>query len=265
MTDYKIASKLATGTYTNVFVCDDGGTLLKVVNNSKNEDRLNTEAEVIRKLKTTELADLFPDLLTTTKTILSEDLRSCDDCPDRFICFTTNKKVCSRRNSALVYRYDPNMPSLDKVMKAYPNGIDEKDMVWMFKRLLGAIWTAHNCGIVHSAILPEHILLNLETHGIWLIDWMHINNLGKKPKINKVGDDSYYPDYQIRAENSAALDIHMAAMCMTELIGKQHLTREIETVLRASTMGATDAKVVHERLDKEVKKLWGSVFRPFKI
>lgn len=260
---YNIATKLATGTYTDVHICDDGLTLLKVVKDYKNGALLKKEAEIVTQLKKTELAELFPDLLDTTV-----DLQVCDTCPERFKCFTSVKDFnCNMRNNALAYRYDKDMPSLADVMKKYPKGIDERDMVWMFKRLLAAIWTAHSTGVVHSAVRPEHVLLNLKTHGIWLIDWMHTNKVGTKPKINtNLVSGIYAPDYTITAENSTALDIHMAAICMTNIVGGvNNVSKEIRLILRACTLGATDAKEVHEQLDKVVKKLYGSVFRPFKV
>lgn len=265
---YKIASKLATGTFTDVFICDDGVTLLKVIKDPKNNSLLAKEAYIIQRLKDTKLADLFPDLLDTTEIVGTQ---LCDDCPQRFVCFTTNvdkNKDCKMKNNALVYRYDKNMPSLAKVIKVYSKGIDERDMVWMFKRLLAAIWTTHSLGVIHSAVLPEHVLLNLKTHGIWLIDWMHTNEVGKKPKILPLTSANYYPEYNITPNNSTALDIHMAAVCMINIMGGDltKISKDIRLVLRACIMGATDAKYIHEQLDLAVKKLFGpSVFRPFKV
>ena len=171
------------------------------------------------------------------------------------------------KTSALVYRYYPEMPSLENVIKTYPKGIDERDMVWMFKRLLAAIWTSHNLGIIHSAILPEHVLLNLDTHGIVLIDWMHTNKVGEKPRTARLGSEEYYPRYTLTENNSTSLDIHMAAAVMRGIMGGNldNVNKNIRLIFRASMMGTTDARIVHEQLDKEVKKLWGSVFRPFKI
>lgn len=266
--DYDKATKLATGTFADILICEDGVTLLKIVRDPSNGDLLLQEAEIVTKLRETDLKDLFPELLDTTT-----DLHVCDHCPDRFKCFTSAKdfkKDCNMQNKALVYRYDKDMPSLSDVLVKYPNGVDERDMVWMFKRLLAAIHTAHSIGWVHCAVLPEHVLLNLETHGIWLIDWMHVHERGTKPDDLdlKPTHPDYYPDYEIGPDNSTALDIHMAAMCMIKIMGGDisKVSKELRLILRACILGATDAKQVHERFDSEVKKLFGpSVFRPFKV
>ncbi len=258
-------STLAEGTFTKVLLCDDGVSLLKVLKDNKHAPLLKREVDILAKLKNTELADLFPDLLDSTA-----DLRVCDSCPERFKCFTESRNFddCNLKNKAILYRYDKTMPSLREAIDKFPSGIDERDMVWMFKRILAAIWTAHSVGEVHSAILPEHIFLNLKTHGIWLIDWMHTSKVGVKPKINKIASADFYPDYALTAENSTALDIHMAAICMIKLMGGDlsKVSKEIRLILRACTSGATDARLVHDQLDSAVKKLFGpSVFRPFKV
>jgi len=262
MSTYDKATKLTTGTYTDVLLCEDGTTLLKVVKDPKNEPLLKKEADIVRQLKETNLADLFPDLLDSTA-----GLKVCDSCPERFKCFTTVKKFdCSMKNNAIAYRYDKEMPSLADVIKKYPAGIDERDMVWMYKRLLAAVWTAHSIGIIHSQVLPEHVLLDLKTHGIWLLDWMHVNKVGSKIKVNKIAPDEFYPTYELTAENGTSLDVYMASVCMIKIMGGiDKVSKDIRLILRAGMMGATDAKEMHIQLDKAVKKLYGSVFRPFKV
>jgi len=58
---------LAEGTYTNVFVSNDGSNLVKVIKNPANNGLLAAEAEIVGKLKETNLADLFPDLVEQTE------------------------------------------------------------------------------------------------------------------------------------------------------------------------------------------------------
>lgn len=262
MGNYENTTKLTTGTYCDILICEDGGTLLKVVKDPKNEPLLKREAEIINSLKKTNLADLFPDIVDETA-----GLKVCDSCPERFKCFTSAKSFnCSMKNNALAYKYDKDMPSLTQVITKYPKGIDERDMVWMYKRLLAAIWTAHSVGWVHCAVLPEHVLLNLKTHAIWLLDWMHACKVGSKPKILPLTSKNYYPEYTITADNAQALDIHMATNCMIAVMGGiDNVSKDIRIIMRASLMGLTDARDVHQQLDKTVKKLYGSVFRPFKV
>ena len=43
---------------------------------------------------------------------------------------------------------------------AYPDGVDPRDVAWMWRRLLVALGLAHRAGVVHGAVLPEHVLIS---------------------------------------------------------------------------------------------------------
>ena len=63
--------------------------------------------------------------------------------------------------------------SMEEVMRVYPEGVDFRDMVWMFKRTLAAIGFVHRQGIVHGALIPPHILVHPIRHGAKLVDWCY--------------------------------------------------------------------------------------------
>lgn len=66
--------------------------------------------------------------------------------------------------------------TLADVMAAYPKGIDFRDMVWMFKRLLSGLGFIGQMGVVHGAILPSHVLVHPEGHGAKILDWSYALN-----------------------------------------------------------------------------------------
>lgn len=78
--------------------------------------------------------------------------------------------------------------SCTEVIAAYPKGIDFRDMVWMYKRLLGGLGFVHEMGVVHGAIIPPHVLVHPTAHGAKIIDWSYSLNFAaalaakKKPK-----------------------------------------------------------------------------------
>ena len=63
--------------------------------------------------------------------------------------------------------------SLTQVKAAYPDGLDIRDVMWMWKRLLIAIGHAHRAGVVHAAVVPDHVLIHPEQHGLCLVDWCY--------------------------------------------------------------------------------------------
>ena len=66
--------------------------------------------------------------------------------------------------------------SMADVLAAYPKGIDFRDMVWMYKRLLSGLGFAHQMGIIHGAVLPTHVLVHPTSHGDKIIDWSYALN-----------------------------------------------------------------------------------------
>lgn len=63
--------------------------------------------------------------------------------------------------------------SLIEVKRAYPDGLDVRDAAWMWKRLLIAIGHAHRAGVVHGAVLHQHVMIHPEQHGLALVDWSY--------------------------------------------------------------------------------------------
>ena len=49
--------------------------------------------------------------------------------------------------------------SLAQVRAAFPGGVHPADAAWIWRRLLVAIGAAHRAGLIHGAVLPEHVLL----------------------------------------------------------------------------------------------------------
>ena len=43
----------------------------------------------------------------------------------------------------------------------------------MWRRLLVAIGAAHRAGVIHGAVLPEHVLIHPAEHGLVLVDWCY--------------------------------------------------------------------------------------------
>ncbi|MDY7090476.1 MAG: molecular chaperone DnaJ, partial [Actinomycetota bacterium] len=48
---------------------------------------------------------------------------------------------------------------------------DPRDVAWMWRRLLVGLGWAHRAGVIHGAVLEEHVLIHPEQHGLALVDW----------------------------------------------------------------------------------------------
>jgi phage terminase large subunit-like protein len=262
--DYTLGKLISIGTISDLYSSNltkdniNTPTLIKITRESRNNDLLTNEASILKYLRENSQNDKLVDLIP--------------ECIDSFTVPSTNKIL----RQANVFSYNNRLISLAEVISAYPNGIDPKDMAWMFKRILATLWFAHSKNIIHGAVLPTHVLLNLENHGILLVDWT-VSVKDNSHYIKAIDQNylDYYPksvfDKQIPKSDT---DIYMAAMIMIKLLGgdvknKQVpdiIPKPIRLIIRACILGMDDAMVVHQEFDKVIRELFGQPkFRDFKL
>ena len=63
--------------------------------------------------------------------------------------------------------------SLEAVLSSFPTGLDFRDVVWMYKRILGMLGFVHGKGVIHGAVIPPHFLIHPAHHGGKLIGWSY--------------------------------------------------------------------------------------------
>jgi hypothetical protein len=238
-----------TGMLSDIFTASDKNgksVLLKISRNPNNNSFLLNEASILKKLNGVDssLGSMIPDL------------------EDTFLV-ATKTRVMKQIN---VFKYNPKLVPLSEVINKYPNGIDPKDMAWMFKRCLIALDFIHSERIVHNAVLPQHILLNLEKHIILLVDFTLSGFTDNIPREIDSQYQEYYPDKVLRKDKiSKDVDIYMLGMTMIKLLGgdlknkamPEAVPQEIRKIIKACTLGIDDALLVHEEFGNLIQKLWG--------
>jgi hypothetical protein len=113
--------------------------------------------------------------------------------------------------------------SLEDVAIAYPAGIDGRDAAWMWRRLLTVLGFAHHTArIIHGAVLPPHVMIHPEKHGLVLVDWCYSATGGARiPAIVDRYRDWYPPEVTAKETPGPHTDIAMAAATMTGLMAGQ--------------------------------------------
>lgn len=105
--------------------------------------------------------------------------------------------------------------TLAEVRAAYTSGLPIRDAAWMWKRLLIGIGHAHRAGIVHGAILPPHVLIHPEDHGLVIVDWCYAEEPGGTVKaILPQFKDWYPPEVLDKQPVESVTDIYMASLLM---------------------------------------------------
>lgn len=99
-------------------------------------------------------------------------------------------------------------------------GMAPPEMVWLFSRVLAALGTAHDLGIVHGALLPAHILVRPGDRNAKLVEWCYSVADGAPLRaICSRDEGAYPPEVHVRQPVTPATDLFMAAGCMVRLLG----------------------------------------------
>ncbi|GAB3948923.1 serine/threonine protein kinase [Micromonospora vulcania] len=166
----------------------------------------------------------------------------------------------------------PGLHDLDEVRRAYPDGLDARDVAWMWRRLLVALGLAHRAGVVHGAVLPRHVLIEPDAHGVVLVDWCFSAPVGSTiPAMVPGHDAEWYPEEICRKRPCGpGTDIAMASRCMSWLLGP-HGPRELHDFARGCRQRSLDARPddawrLLRELDEVLDRLYGPrTFRPFTL
>lgn len=178
------------------------------------------------------------------------------------------------RRVVSVFKQTDTLYPLTAVRERYPDGVHPKDLVWMLRRLLFVLGLVHEAGYVHGAVLPQHILIEPEKHGVVLLDWKHATAIGDRLESIPRGERFSYPPEVIddRGPVGPGTDLWLAAGSMFFAAGddwQQHLPEPLRSFLRACRLRPRrtrpqSAHALLARLDELIGRLWGPrKFHPF--
>ncbi|MFI5936504.1 molecular chaperone DnaJ [Actinoplanes sp. NPDC051494] len=192
---YRLGDRVAAGDLADLLALDDD-KLLKLPRLPGDNDLMRAEVSVL--------------------TLLSDrgDPRHRAYAPRLIETFTHEDRDGVRRTAAVLGRLDGFVP-----LTGLEHRLDPRDVAWMWRRLLTGIGWAHRAGVVHGAIVPEHVLIHPEAHGLVLVDWCYSVAVGGTvPAIVSRHKSAYPPEVLAKQPATAATDIHMASGLMLRLI-----------------------------------------------
>ncbi|MFI0368187.1 molecular chaperone DnaJ [Actinomadura sp. 1N219] len=168
--------------------------------------------------------------------------------------------------------------TLAEVKRACPDGVDPRDAAWMWRRLLVGLGFAHRAAVLHGAVLPDHVMIHPEKHGLVLVDWCysvpgcyaHVDSSGRVPAMVDRYAGWYPPEVPGRQAANPATDLYMATRCMTDLMGdkapKAMRSFARGCLLPAQNRRPSDAWRLLAEFDELLERLYGPRrFRPFHL
>lgn len=211
--DYEISGSFDTGNLCNVYY--DSCYVIKIAKNHKDNELLDREKEVL---------DIFKEcdddilLSTTPKLVESFDIQNAS-------------KEKLRVNVLDYYRdYYP----LSKIKEKYPNGLDPRHIIWIWKRLLMTLGFVHNANIIHGCINLDNILINPANHSIMIIDWCYSVNTGSPLVLIDEKYTRYYTKYVFDKQSvSESLDIYMTTKCIEDIINIDNCPKTMYNTIKS--------------------------------
>jgi len=259
---YEVAHRHATGDLCDVHLCKDG-VLIKVLRDARHNALMTREFDV-----------------TTAINKAADGLTYAHYFPTPIESFALKEKG-HRVRTANAFK-DPqldNLYTLEQVISKFPKGIDPRDLAWMLNRMLTAVGFAHLQGVVHGAVLPCHVLIRADNHGLVLVDWTQSVDIKQPLKLISKKYREWYPKEVFDKQPATpGTDIYMVARCAIALLRGSttanipipgqlpaRLRNFLEACLiEAPHMRPQDAWQLHEDLGTTLKTLYGPrTFRPF--
>jgi len=266
---YILTDQVASGDLCDIFLCTisngsaDHKAIFKIVKNGADNDLVENEIKVLAKLHA-------PGV--------KFDERFFPKTNDSFVI-----RGPGFQRQVNVLSWFPEHRGLDEVLRVFPDGIDYRDMVWMFKRILHGVGFAHENQIVHGALIPPHILIHPVDHGAKIIDWSYAVDItpkvkAVKPKTHRSlydlldADDILTPDPHVKAISAdyklyyppeilkkeiptPASDIYMAAKCAVALVGGDLKTNAMPNEI-PGTVRAFFERCLHAVPAKRPQNMW---------
>lgn len=171
--------------------------------------------------------------------------------------------------------------NFEEVCRHYPEGIPARASIWVWRRILEMLAFLHDSGYVHGAVVPSHLLVQQNDHGVRLIGY------GRSGRINdKVDSDvdvihPYFPaPNQKWMVLSPQLDIAMSAKSIIKILGGDPNTLILPTTVPARLAEAIirysqpdpkyptniSAWTIHQELGRIADTVYGSpVFIPIEM
>lgn len=121
---------------------------------------------------------------------------------------------------ANVFRWRPGfLYTFEDVMKAFPDGVDPRSAVWMWKRTLAFLGWMHQQGYVHGSVTPQHVLIHPRDHGAVFVGMSRVTKSGSPlPALSREYEQYYPKDVWEGDAASPMTDLTMLARCMIHLL-----------------------------------------------
>lgn len=246
---YAVDGLAFAGTVANLYHCTyerDGKVkqgLLKLPRSVRDNDLIQAEAQALKKIWATgkKRTAFFPRI---------ED------------AFKHRDRATRIDRQALVTRRLDGFVSLADVKAAYPDGLDARDLAWIWRRCLAAVSLLSELEIVHGSLVPEHILIHPHEHGVQLCGFTSSVPAGQTIKVLGGGPRWLYaPEVKAKEEATHATDLYTLHKTMQYMLHRD-APKQFSAFIRGvcfdrPAVRPHDARVLLGEYDELLERLYG--------
>lgn len=140
-----------------------------------------------------------------------------------------------------VIKHPGNVVSLQEILNHpdFKNGIPKKHIAWMWRRILETLMLFEENGIAFGGAVPDHILFDIDTHEIRILDLCHATKLGAKmTSIVPKWSSFYPPEVHNKEVTVPSTDTYIAAksMLFASMKGTQQSDKILESYFSTASM-----------------------------
>lgn len=173
-------------------------------------------------------------------------------------------------NLACAYRWAAGfLHTFENVRASHPDGVPPVAAIWAWRRILEVLGVMHNEGLVHGAVLPNHLLIQDGEHGVRIVGFSCADASNSPLRVVSSDFESYYPDSILDSRRlSPAMDVAMSARAVAYLLGARagelpaHVPLPLAELLQRTGAGDAHANIDPWKLHKQVGELGKTLFGP---
>jgi serine/threonine protein kinase len=144
----------------------------------------------------------------------------------------------------------------------FPGGIDQRHVLWMTRRCLSTLGLAHQMGLLHGNVAPEHVLVRPHDHNVWLVDWT-ASVLSEDQAGFRVHNPPWSPpEVAARQPPRPSSDLYALGTVMLWALGDTEVDPRFRRFLGffirdSAVQRAQDAWEMYRKLDLLREQMWG--------
>jgi hypothetical protein len=147
--------------------------------------------------------------------------------------------------------------TFDEVIQAYPEGIPPRASIWIWRRILEVLSFIHASGMAHGAVLPSHLLIQENEHGVRLVGYSFAGRFGENLRTISQGFKYYYPQpARSWSKLTAHIDLTMSARCIVAILGGDLATASLPATVPIQLAGILQRIAFSNPADASREDAW---------